>query len=359
MKSLEKLEKDLNFCHVDMDAFYASLEMQRHPHLKGQPMVVGGKSKKGIITTANYEARKFGLHSAMPIFMAKSLCPQVIVIPTDMDYYRRKSREIFHILEGFTDNIEKVSVDEAYLDISNIADSRELIALNIQEEVFKQTGLTLSVGISYNKFLAKLASDWHKPSGIKIINRQMVPDILLSLDISKVHGIGQKTENRLNKIGIYTVKDLYQLDRSYLRDNFGKSGSEIYDRIRGLDDRKIEDDIERKSIGIERTLDKNINSIEELLKIINYFARDLSNDLKSKNVLAKRFTVKLKRADFQVRTKSYTLAEYTDSLKTIEDLAKTLLLGMYNNEEIRLVGLTAFDLQDNSIKQENFFEILK
>ncbi len=355
---MENLERDLNFCHVDMDAFYASLEMQRHPHLKNKPMVVGGRSKKGIITTANYKAREYGLHSAMPIFMAKSLCPQVVVIPTDMDYYRKKSREIFKILGSFSDNIEKVSVDEAYIDISNIMDSRELIAINIQEEVYRQTGLSLSVGISYNKFLAKLASDWHKPRGIKIIDQTMVPDILLPLSISKIHGIGDQTEKRLNKIGIYTVKDLYQLDRAYLRENFGKSGGEIYDRIRGIDKRPIEAGVERKSIGIERTLDKNIQDIDELLKIINLFAKDLSNDLKSKRFLAKRFTVKLKRADFQVKTRSYTLTEYTDSQDVIKNLARSLLLGMYKNEEIRLVGLSAFDLQDNSIKQENFFETL-
>lgn len=186
----------------------------------------------------------------------------------------------------------------------------------------------------------------------------MVPQILLPLSISKIHGIGDQTEKRLNKIGIYTVKDLYQLDKDYLRENFGKSGGEIYDRIRGIDKRPIEADVERKSIGIERTLDKNIDDIDELLKIINLFAKELSNDLKSKHFLAKRFTVKLKRADFQVKTKSYTLAEYTDSQDIIKNLARSLLLGMYKNEEIRLVGLSAFDLQDNSIKQENFFEIL-
>src|SRR5699024_2080785 len=286
--------KGLDILHIDMDAFYASVEEEDNPLLKGKPVIVGGKSNHGIVTTANYKAREYGVHSAMPIFIAKQRCPHGIYLPTRMYRYKEASNEVFQILHSFTNLIEPLSIDEAYLGVGNLNSNPMAIAKEIKRQVLKETGLTMSVGISYNKFLAKLASDWNKPSGIKIISKDMVPDILLPLSVKSVHGIGPKSAKKLNDIGIYKIKDLISLSKEFLIELFGRHGEEIYDKIRGIDNRKIEVDRERKSLGTETTFSKDTKDKEILKSYIHDFSLELSSSLKDKGIQGRTITVKVK-----------------------------------------------------------------
>lgn len=221
--------------HVDMDAFFASVEQLDNPQLRGKPVIVGGVSERGVVSTCSYEARKFGVKSAMPVFMAQRLCPKGHFVRVRYHRYKEISNKIFAIFREVTQFVEPLSIDEAYLDVTN---SRFLsgmeAAIYIKSRVLKEIGLTLSIGISYNKFLAKLASDWNKPNGIKVIDKDMIPKILLPLSISKIHGLGKKSVQRLNNMGIYIIKDLYPLNKEFFLEYLGKSGLDIYERIRGI-----------------------------------------------------------------------------------------------------------------------------
>lgn len=221
--------------HVDMDAFFASVEQLDNPQLRGKPVIVGGVSERGVVSTCSYEARKFGVKSAMPVFMAQRLCPKGHFVRVRYHRYKEISNKIFAIFREVTQLVEPLSIDEAYLDVTN---SRFLsgmeAAIYIKSRVLKEIGLTLSIGISYNKFLAKLASDWNKPNGIKVIDKDMIPKILLPLSISKIYGLGKKSVQRLNNMGIYIIKDLYPLNKEFFLEYLGKSGLDIYERIRGI-----------------------------------------------------------------------------------------------------------------------------
>lgn len=338
--------------HVDIDAFYASVEELDDPSIIGKPVAVGGRSEHGIVTTANYEARKYGIHSAMPMFMAKNLCDNLTVKPMRRARYLEKSKEVFDILKTFTDKIEKVSIDESYLDVTGMGYDKN-IAKKLQDKVYKETGLNVSVGLSYNKFLAKLASDWNKPKGIKVITPDDVPDILLPLDISKVHGIGKKSENKLKSLGINTVEDLYELPESFLVELFKKKGTEIYDRIRGIDNRKVEVDVLRKSLGTETTFE--ITSSRETLKNhLKDFAEEISEELIYKEISGYTLTLKLKNENFVIKTRSKT---YISPIYRDDDIYKKgvdIFNEVYNGEKIRLIGLTVSNLENINIRQLKF-----
>ncbi len=395
MKPSEKL----NIIHLDMDAFYASVEEQDNPKLKGRPVIVGGPGNRGIVTTANYEARKYGIHSAMPIYIARRKCPAGCFVPTRMERYKEVSKEIFNILYSFTDLIEPISIDEAYINISDIfltdgsyesyADEFDIfsitngsnagkpdtslsmdgpytgtynikrrplkIAMSIKEKVVEATGLTMSVGISYNKFLAKLASDWNKPDGIKIITEDMIPDILLPLPVKSVYGIGPKSSKRLNNIGIYTIKDLLALPEKFLIDFFGKLGTDIYYRIRGIDNRKINIEREKKSIGIERTLKTDTGDRNLLKRYLHKFATDLELSLKKSQLYGKTITLKLKDENFKLQTKSKTLDHYINLGDEILAIGTHLLDEINMRKNIRLIGLTVSNLTTVPAKQLSLF----
>ena len=341
--------------HVDMDAFFASVEELDKPWLKNKPMVVAGKSNRGVITTANYEARKYGLHSAMPMFKARSLCPQVVSLPVDKAKYSKYSKEIYEILKTFSPVVERISLDESYIDFSFLKDPLEM-AQAIKDEVFKRTGLTMSVGISYNKFLGKLASDWNKPSGIKIISRDMVPGILMDLKISKVHGLGRRSIEKLDNIGIETIRDLYALPESLLVDYFGVAGSEVYHRIRGYDPRLVEPFHERKSLGMESTFLNDVIQLKDLEDIMDEYSKDLGQDLVKKGLMAKTLTVKLKDSDFNSKSRSLTLPDYIDDYYNIKLTALRLLRRLYEPSSYRLMGLTASNLVEANFKQLSLFD---
>jgi len=297
--------------HVDMDAFFASVEQLDNPSLRGKPVIVGGVSERGVVSTCSYEARKYGVHSAMPGFMARSKCPMGIFLPVRYGRYKEISNKIFDIFKEITPVIEPLSIDEAFLDITDtdFKDGKR-VALYIKDRVKKEIGLNLSIGISYNKFLAKLASDWNKPNGIMEIREDMIPDILLPLSISKIHGLGKKSVGKLNNMGIFTVQDLYLLPREFFHSYLGKSGIDIYNRIRGIDDREVQVTRERKSVGKERTLKFNTSDKDELLVYLKDFSEEISRILASKNMMGKTITLKYKTGEFENHTRSKTLNKY-------------------------------------------------
>lgn len=348
-------EDNLHILHIDMDAFYASVEEQDNPALKGKPLIVGGSSNHGIVTTANYEARKYGIHSAMPIFMAKQMCPKGIFVPTRIKRYRDVSREVFSVLHKFTDKLEQVSVDEAYLDLSKVEGDKLEACFEMKREVLKKTGLTLSMGLSYNKFLAKLGSDWNKPDGIKIIRQDMVPEILLPLSIKKIHGIGRKTAKKLNDIGIYKVEDLIDLSEEFLVELLGKHGTEIYYRIRGHDNRRLETERERKSLGTETTFEVATRDKNILKEYIYEFALEIENELKIKNIQGKTITLKLKDDEFKSKTRSRTLDYEINNSIEIKNLACMLLDEIDIDKKIRLIGVTISNLSNRDKVQLSLF----
>lgn len=342
--------------HVDMDAFFASVEQMDNPNLKGKPVIVGGSGPRGVVSTCSYEARKYGIHSAMPMYIAKQLCPEGIFLPVRYERYVEVSKKVFQILHSITHRVEAVSIDEAYLDISNIDNDPVHIVNIIKKRVKESTGLTLSAGISYNKFLAKTASEWNKPNGLMVITEDMVPEILKPLPISKVYGIGSKSIERLNQIGIYTIEQLLRLTEEEMIYFFGKYGIEIYNRIRGHDDRPVCTQRETKSIGRETTFDADTMDKAFLKKVLSEFAEELANSLLEESLYAKTVTVKIKNQDFKTHTKSKTLKKYINSYKEIKEAAFEILDDYNINQGIRLIGLSLSNFTDVRYEQLSIFE---
>lgn len=341
--------------HVDMDAFFASVEQRDNPQLRGKPVIVGGTSERGVVSTCSYEARKFGVHSAMPMFMAKEKCPNGIYVQGRYGRYVQVSQQIFKIFHELTPLVEPLSIDEAFLDLSEgkIKDGMEA-ARYIKNRVYREIGLNLSVGISYNKFLAKLASEWNKPNGIKEIRKDMIPEILMPLPISKIFGLGKISVAKLNNMGIYYIKDLYRMPREFFIEYLGKNGVEIYDRIRGIDNRKVEISRERKSVGKERTLKFNTNNREELTNYIEEFSYEIADILYRKDIMGKTVTLKLKSKSFENHTRSKTLNNYIGTAKEIFEVAKELMDMESLDEEVRLIGISISSFKENQMEQMSF-----
>ncbi|MBE3578635.1 MAG: DNA polymerase IV [Caldanaerobacter subterraneus] len=342
--------------HVDMDAFFASIEQQDNPEYRGKPVIVGGLSGRGVVSTCSYEARKYGIHSAMPMYMAKKLCPQGIFLPVRRKRYEEVSEQIFKILYDITPFVEPVSIDEAYLDVTHVDKNPEDIALEIKKRVKDATGLTVSVGISYNKFLAKLASDWNKPDGLMVITEDMVPEILKPLPVTKVHGIGEKSAEKLRSIGIETVEDLLKLPQENLIELFGKTGVEIYNRIRGIDERPVETMREIKSIGKEKTLEKDTKNKELLIQHLKEFSEIVSEELIKERLYCRTVTVKIKTADFAVHTKSKTVDKYIRFSEDIYEVAKGILKEWKLEQYVRLIGLSVSNLSPVKYEQLSFLD---
>ncbi|RVU54317.1 DNA polymerase IV [Anaerosphaera multitolerans] len=347
-----------NIIHVDIDAFYASVEELDNPALIGKPMCVGGLSERSIITTANYEARKYGIHSAMPVFMAKQLCSDLIIVPMRRARYVEKSKEVFNIIQKYSDIVEKVSIDEAYIDITGKKAEPVDIIYSLKKDIKDSTGLTISAGLSYNKFLAKLASDWNKPNGMMIITKSDIPDILMPLDINKVHGLGKKSQEKLRDIGINTIEELLSLSEEFLFEMFGKMGIEVYHRIRGIDKRKVEPDRVRKSMGVERTF-LDTNDTNTLTEYIKNFSKELSEDLKAKNLGFNTITLKLKKSNFKTTTHSKTFTYTIKDFEEIYDISMKIFNEEYTGEKLRLVGISASNLVDLNFEQLSFYNLKK
>lgn len=343
--------------HVDMDAFFASVEVKDNPSLRGKPVIVGGTSERGVVSTCSYEARAYGVHSAMPLFMAREKCPQGIFLPVRHYRYKEVSNKIFDIFAEVTPIIEPLSIDEAYLDISHLKKNPLDVAMYIKKRVYRELGLTLSIGISYNKFLAKIASDWNKPNGIKVIDKTMMPYILFPMNISKVYGLGKRTVQKLNNIGVFTVKDLYDIDKDYFEEYLGKHSLDIYYRIRGIDNRIVEVKRERKSYGRESTLKNNTNDVNELLKYIRDFAEEISMILNRNNIKIRTITVKSKSENFENHTKSKTINKYTNDFEEIYNIASDIIKSIDFEEKVRLIGLSVSSIEEKERNMQIRFKI--
>ena len=336
--------------HIDMDAFFASVEQLDHPQWRGLALAVGGEGSRGVVSAASYEARKYGVRSAMSGIIAKKLCPHLIFTKPRFERYKEISDQIRAIFIEYTPLVEPLSLDEAFLDVSDYS-SATLVAEEIRTKIKSKTGLTASAGISINKFLAKIASDWNKPDGQKTLPPENIIEFLESIDVKKFHGIGKKTKLKMYQLGIYTGKDLKEKTEEFLTKHFGKGGIYYYQVVRGVHNSPVKPHRTPKSVGVERTFEKNLSSeffLEEKLKNI---AENLEMRL-SKNKLAGRtITLKIKYSDFKQQTRSKTGNLYLSNKDLILERVKELLYKEKLSNSVRLIGISISNL--NAVRKEN------
>lgn len=330
--------------HVDMDAFFASVEQRDQPEYKGKPLIVGGQpNSRGVVAACSYEARKYGIHSAMPCSRAYRLCPDAIFVPPRFDAYREVSNLIRDIFWRYASEVEPLSLDEAYLDVTYTSDfsgSATLIAKAIKDDIFAETQLTASAGVSYNKFLAKIASDMDKPNGLYVIKPEQGMAFVAELAIGKFHGIGPATEAKMNKLGIETGRDLHDKTLAHLIEHFGKAGQYYYNIARAIDERPVRSQRERKSLGKETTFALNVLDSEEVTLKLHILAEQVFHSMAKQNLQARTLTVKVKYADFKQITRAHTV-EHSLDMTTVKQLIPLLLtrteVGL---KPVRLVGLS-------------------
>ena len=340
---------DRSIIHIDMDAFYASVEQRDFPEYRGKPLVVGGDpDHRGVAATCSYEARKFGIHSAMSCAMAKRKCPQAIFVRPRFEIYREVSTQIQDILRKYTDLIEPLALDEAFLDVTNEivrAGSSMLIAKDIRQRIKRETLLTASAGVSYNKFLAKLASDRGKPDGLLYISPKEGPAFVKKLTIREFFGVGPATEEKMQGIGIYTGADLATWELEALQPIFGKSAKYYYNASRGIDTRAVEADRLRKSIGTEDTFEVDLHFQDEMLKVFEAQSIELEQQLMKFAGIGKTVTIKVKFSDFTQVTRSHSSkAGFRNSKSIINVIPSLLENAVVKNLPVRLLGISISNL---------------
>lgn len=341
--------------HVDMDAFYASVEQMDNPELVGKPLAVGGSEKRGVVAAASYEARKFGVRSAMSGAQAKRNCPELIFVPPRFDRYKEISKKIRKIFYDYTDLVEPLSLDEAYLDVTKNKKgnpSASLIAKEIRERIFNEIGLAASAGISINKFVAKIASDFNKPNGQKTVNPEEVLDFLEALDIRKFYGVGKVTADKMYQLGIFTGKDLKTKTIEYLDNHFGKSGSHYYDIVRGIHNSEVKPNRIQKSLAAERTFNDNLSSEIFMLEKLDKIAKEVAKRLENNKISGKTVTLKIKYSDFTLQTRSKTLSIFISDKNSILEIAKNLLYQEKMSNSVRLLGISISNLNTEASKKK-------
>jgi DNA polymerase-4 len=342
-------DADRKIIHVDMDAFFAAVEQKDKPELKGVPIAVGGGGARGVVAAASYEARKFGVRSAMSGRLAEQLCPELVFVKPRFERYKEVSLQVRSIFTAYTDKVEPLSLDEAYLDVTQNKKgllSATMIAEAIRNAIFNETGLTASAGISINKFLAKVASDWNKPNGQKTIPPEDVLPFLEALDIKKFYGVGKKTADRMYQKGIYTGADLKKRTIEELVADFGKSGGFYYKVVRGIHTSPVQSERTAKSIGAERTFDTNLSSELFLEEKLMGVTEALMLRLERHKSAGKTITLKLKYSDFTTQTRSKTLDYYIADKSMIFNEAKALLYQERLKNSVRLIGITLSNFKD-------------
>jgi DNA polymerase-4 len=328
--------------HIDMDAFYASVEQLDHPELRGKPVIVGGSSNRGVVSAASYEARKFGVRSAMPIFQARKRCPDGIFVPVRMSRYKQMSDQVMEILEKYSPTVEQVSIDEAYLDLTGLErlhGSPEQIARRIKDEIRSVLSLSCSVGIAPNKFLAKVASESNKPDGMTIIPSREAEEVAQSLPVVKVPGVGKKTVDRLARLKVITLGDLLALPEAALLKAVGKFAYALLEYAKGKDDSPVVSHTDAKSISSEETFEENTNDLEVLRKVLLVQAEEVGRRLRKNDLKGGTVTLKLRRADFVRITRSISFSEASDSTNTLYGHALRLLEAVDLSEKFRLIGI--------------------
>jgi DNA polymerase-4 len=345
--------------HLDMDAFYPAVEVLDNPDLKGKPVIVGGSRTRGVVSSASYEARKFGVHSAQPIATATRLCPHGIYLPVRMSRYQEVSDQIFEIFQRFTPLVEGLSIDEAFLDVTGsvrLFGKPEDVARKIKETVFKETGLTVSAGVAPSKFVAKIASDIDKPDGLTVVHPDRVREFLDPLPIRRMWGVGKVTQETLAQLNIHTFKDLSQMPLEVLEKQFGKHGIKMHLLSMGIDERDVVPEHGAKSIGHEDTFEKDIIDVDLAKKELLALAHRVAHRLRQDKVTGETVTLKVKYSDFTLITRSTTLPEATDDAPEIYSTACTLLeKTAVGKRPVRLLGISISNLSSDSESQLSLF----
>lgn len=357
---MERTERKI--IHIDMDAFYASVEQRDNPQLCGKPLAVGHAEERGVVAAASYEARRYGVRSAMASTKAKRLCPQLIFVPGRMDVYKSVSRQIHEIFHAYTDVIEPLSLDEAFLDVTENKVGIELavdIAREIKQRIREELNLVASAGVSYNKFLAKIASDYRKPDGLCTIHPDQAMEFIAQLPIELFWGVGPVTAKKMHALGIHKGLQLRECSQEMLLRQFGKAGALYYDFARGIDLRPVEFIYIRKSIGCERTLDRDISIRSSVIIELYHVAVELVERLQRKEFKGNTLTLKIKFHDFNQITRSTTQTHELSTLARILPLSKELLKEVeYENHPIRLIGLSVSNPKEETGKPHGAWEQL-
>lgn len=330
-----------------MDAFYASVEQMDNPDLRGKPLAVGGSENRGVVSAASYEARKFGVRSALSGVLAKKYCPELIFVKPRFDRYKEISAKIQKIFKDYTDLVEPLSLDEAYLDVTQNKKgnpSASLLAQEIRERIFQEVGLTASAGISINKFVAKVASDYNKPNGQKTVNPDEVLSFLEDLPIRKFYGVGKVTTEKMYQLGIFTGLDLKSKSVEFLEQHFGKSGAFYYNVVRGIHNSEVKSNRITKSVAAEHTFDVNLSSEIFMLEQLENIATILERRLKKYSISGKTVTLKIKYSDFTQQTRSKTLPYFVSDKGLILETVKELLYQEKMKESVRLLGISLSNL---------------
>ena len=334
--------------HIDMDAFFAAVEIRDNPRLKGKPVIIGSDPRKtggrGVVATCSYEARVFGIHSAMSSKEAYQRCPQAVFIPGNYEKYLKVGQQIREIFLRYTDLIEPMSIDEAYLDVTENKlgiRSAVKIARLIQNDIWQELHLTASAGVSYNKFLAKMASDFQKPQGLTVILPGHVEDFLKQMDIAKLHGVGKKTVEKLHQMGVYTGTDLLEISEITLIDRFGRLGFDLYRKARGIDNSPVKSNRIRKSIGKEKTYSKILSLDEDIKKELTLLSEKVALSLQKYEKSGKIVILKIRYADFSTLTKRKTLEQQTQDSEQIAQSIIQLYETLSDKDKgVRLLGVT-------------------
>ena len=362
MLNFEPMEKklpntDRKIIHIDMDAFFASVEQLDKPEFRGKPLAVGGSKERGVVAAASYEARKYGVRSAMPSKTAYQKCPHIIFTPPRFERYKEVSNVIRSIFLEYTDLVEPLSLDEAFLDVTENKmgiPSATLIAKAIRKQIFEKTGLTASAGISINKFLAKIASDYQKPNGITLIGPEKAISFLEKLEVDKFFGVGKVTAKKMHALGIHTGYDLKQWTKEALKVKFGKAGSFYYDIVRGQDYRPVNPNRIRKSLGAENTFDQDLVEIEDMKMALDPILQTVHKRLEKADSFGKTLPLKIKFKDFSQITRSVTQTENIVSSETLKQLTFNLL-EQVNWEDfpqgVRLLGVTCSNFEQDEAEE--------
>lgn len=346
--------------HIDMDAFYASVEQMDHPEFKGKPIAVGGGSERGVVAAASYEARKYGVRSAMSGFQARKNCPDLIFVKPRFPRYKEISNQIRSIFYEYTDLVEPLSLDEAYLDVTlnkKLHPSATLIATEIRERIFQEVGLRASAGISNSKFVAKIASDVNKPNGQKTIPPEEVERFLEELPIEKFFGIGKVTASKMFKLGIFTGSDLKSKSLDFLTTHFKNSGDHYYKVVRGKHFSEVKPNRIQKSVAAEHTFSKNLTSEIFMMERLEAIAEELQNRLIRSKVAGKTITLKIKYSDFSIQTRSKTLPVFVKDKNILLATVKELLFQEKVKESVRLLGISVSNLNNASKEDQKVMDI--
>ena len=348
-----EINSNRKIIHIDMDAFYASVEQMDHPELKGKPISVGGSENRGVVAAASYEARKFGVRSAISGVLAKKNCPELIFVTPRFDRYKEISKKIHAIFHDYTDLVEPLSLDEAYLDVTQNKKgnpSATLLAKEIRDRILNEVGLTASAGISVNKFVAKIASDYNKPNGQKTVNPDEVLAFLEELPIRKFYGVGKVTTEKMYQLGIFTGLELKSKSLEFLSTHFGKSGAFYYHVVRGIHNSEVKPDRITKSVAAEHTFDTNLSSEIFMLEQLEKIATSLERRLKKQNIAGKTVTLKIKYSDFSQQTRSKTVPYFIADKGLILENVRELLYQERMKDSVRLLGISLSNLNTEQKK---------